>query len=278
MKIKKCLPAEALAKAGKLKIVIPILAILFFVFSPAFYIRSKGVKGLPQALANRAAIGSEMEDVFLQLAGLEESYFAEYGKYFQGLPTKDVTFSGESATSFDAELKPADQPKNWRDFGFNPGAALVSYAIDVYDGPAGKGYTLKASFERNGVSYTFSRHNGPENERNISTNEWVSSEGDAFLSEPEPPQSGDDAAPEKSSVGDNGTGAGQATPIDNESGTTNTSTESGTGNELSNTASESGEVIVESPMPSPSSEVTPESSPEITPTPTPEPEPIEEGI
>lgn len=119
---------------------------------------------------NAIAINTEVASIFSELQTTQNNYFKTKKKYFQGIlpPLK----SGDTKTSFDKTLKPTDQTETWADFGFVNDTTLISYAIDVYEGPNGKGYTIRAEFKKNGEHYAITRHYGPETYRDSNNDIW----------------------------------------------------------------------------------------------------------
>ena len=166
-------------------IVIPLGTLLIFALLPALHILGElgsnpVISGLPESIVNRAQINNEAQNVFSRLEELQEQYFAEHNRYFQGIPTDDILFTAEAPVAVDETKKPDDQAENWQEFGFPRSSTLVSYSIDVYDGPNGKGYTLQAAFEQDGARYHVSRHRGPENYRDTHNNIWIAEVGGEF--------------------------------------------------------------------------------------------------
>jgi len=114
------------------------------------------------------------------LVSKQEQYFANHGRYFQGLWThaeveQTDDLRGDKLADGLAS-KPTDQPHDWRDF---IGNALDStkfparLRIDVYDGPEGHGWQAVLEVKYKGNIYTRTKQVGPETYR---THGWQKAE------------------------------------------------------------------------------------------------------
>lgn len=75
------------------------------------------------------------------LVNLQETYFTNHGRYFQGL----ITHTTEPADDIDSPpnrllVKPTDQIEHWGDFTTLPATMPAALVIDVYNGPHGSGW------------------------------------------------------------------------------------------------------------------------------------------
>jgi hypothetical protein len=79
---------------------------------------------------------------------MQEGYASSHGRrFFQGIKTHDTPVTDGDARQPNMDRKPTDQSETWRDVGaaplFPPGMD-ASVAIDVYDGPLGRGWIVRA--------------------------------------------------------------------------------------------------------------------------------------
>lgn len=104
----------------------------------------------------------------------QDTFFANRGRYWQGLITHTVVPAHTTAADADTvadrlSFKPTDQAQSWLDVlaelsGIAFPAAL---AVDVYDGTQGKGYVATIFVRYNGTIYTRSKNVGPESYRDV---------------------------------------------------------------------------------------------------------------
>lgn len=99
---------------------------------------------------------------------LQNAYFAENGRYWQGVPTiDDPPADGETLTP-DTSRRPSDQLEDWVASGaaqLLPDQVQTRLSVDVYDGPAGAGWVVRMEFRSEGVLYRKAVNVGPESSR-----------------------------------------------------------------------------------------------------------------
>jgi hypothetical protein len=66
--------------------------------------------------AKQAAIDARLTELLPQVTLLQDSYLANYGRYFQGLATHAELPDGETFAPVDVTVRPSDQPHNYADF------------------------------------------------------------------------------------------------------------------------------------------------------------------
>lgn len=105
----------------------------------------------------------------------QNTYFANHGKYFQGLLTHTVTPNHTASTTADITadrlaLHPTDQLESWLDaIPTLDGEVLAgAIAIDVFNGPRGQGWVLTVYVRYNGTTYRRIKAVGAETERDES--------------------------------------------------------------------------------------------------------------
>lgn len=89
---------------------------------------------------------------------LQSDYFIQKNGYWQGIKTK----SDPSKKSTDCE--------SWDDMSLNLVGLSEEIAVNVYDGPRGKGYIIQIIAEKDGNKYIRKIVFGPETERNCG---WI---------------------------------------------------------------------------------------------------------
>lgn len=95
---------------------------------------------------------------------VQARYFAEHGRYWQGLPTHSLTPTAGDPLSTDiAMTHPTDQAETWADIGaYLPDLMNVSLRVDVYESPEGHGYVVVAETMITETTWTRSINFGPE--------------------------------------------------------------------------------------------------------------------
>lgn len=101
-----------------------------------------------------------------KLVAVQDAYYAANGRYFQGITTPDTLPDNGETVVADYSKKPTDQIERWSDV-FTGGNLLPSnvpaqIAIDVYDGPLGKGWAATLRFTKSLVTYQKTWSFGPE--------------------------------------------------------------------------------------------------------------------
>jgi hypothetical protein len=102
---------------------------------------------MPTAQEIRDAIDSRMAGLLPQIAARQALYRAGRGRYWQGLETHaGVPEDGAQAAPDRLTAHPTDQPEDWAGGAMGPLPATLpmTLAVDVYDGPRGQGYVVRA--------------------------------------------------------------------------------------------------------------------------------------
>lgn len=107
----------------------------------------------------------------------QEAYLAAHGTFWQGLRTPTMPPADGAPATIDPTLKPSDVEATWADAERDSGVSLAGLPaqvqMDVYDGPAGKGFWLTLRFEASGVTYSRAWSYGPEDH----SHGWTEEEG-----------------------------------------------------------------------------------------------------
>jgi len=121
---------------------------------------------VPVGIQNQ--IDTQMETLRDNLAAGQTAYLASNSKYWQGILFSAVPADGGVATP-DKSKKPTDQSESWNDFGvIIPASPKCAMAVDVYDGPDGKGYVIRGHIKIAGQEWYRVRHAvGPETWREM---------------------------------------------------------------------------------------------------------------
>lgn len=139
---------------------LPVIFLFLLVIPPA---QAQGsVRGIQTAVDARFAA------LWSQIVIRETMYYQQHGRYFQGLPTHSQTPDGSNDAALDLQSsKPTDQADNWLDFLDTdiPASLPFSLLIDVYDGPAGSGFSATLQVQINGQLYARTQATGPERQR-----------------------------------------------------------------------------------------------------------------
>ncbi len=67
-------------------------------------------------VTKQTAIDARLTELLPQVTLLQDSYLANYGRYFQGLATHAELPDGETFAPVDVTVRPSDQPHNYADF------------------------------------------------------------------------------------------------------------------------------------------------------------------
>ncbi|MDV2479218.1 MAG: hypothetical protein RX317_03120 [bacterium] len=99
------------------------------------------------------------------LEARQDAYFTAHGRYFQGIKTHTVLPKGEidEETPPDRTRKPTDQAEDWNGAGIIlPAKMPFALAMDVYDGPRGKGWSARVEVEHQGREFARRVGFGPD--------------------------------------------------------------------------------------------------------------------
>lgn len=119
--------------------------------------------GLPDKAPNLADFYGEAKTVYLKIVEQQEKYYDKHKRYFQGLPgTEAKEISTATLARFNRSVKPGDQKEDWLEFGLPDISTRGKYWVDVYDGPKGKGFVVRASIIIDGNEYQMAINHGPE--------------------------------------------------------------------------------------------------------------------
>lgn len=122
---------------------------------------------MPQTLSARqnkvdANIAARWDSLVLMQDGYAST---RGGRFFQGISTHDTPVTDGDARQPNMDRKPTDQAETWRAVGaapLFPPDMDASIAIDVYEGPLGWGWIVRAEMEHESVVYAKAWANGPE--------------------------------------------------------------------------------------------------------------------
>jgi len=115
----------------------------------------------------RTLVDNWKDTIGPKIVNRQNAYFATHGRYWQGIVTPGVRPDDGGSVVPNYTFKPTDQATSWADHfsGANalPGSIPAQIAIDVYDGPLGKGYTITLFITKAGRLYARTWNVGPEN-------------------------------------------------------------------------------------------------------------------
>lgn len=116
---------------------------------------------------------AEIQDMTVEIQNLQITFFADKGRYFQGIATPDtVGRIEENRKTFSKTKKPTDQNEDWADFGLPNKNLRAQWRVDVYDGPQGIGYVIITRIRYpNGKVFLRRLNVGPEEHKN--TDNWI---------------------------------------------------------------------------------------------------------
>tara|TARA_R100000700_G_C3108111_1_gene102286 strand:+ start:132 stop:527 length:396 start_codon:yes stop_codon:yes gene_type:complete len=106
------------------------------------------------------------------IANLQNQYFENNGRYWQGLFTHSTAPIDENSEAPDRlGDRPTDQDSSWQDIAGDamPSEMLSRIRIDTYESPEGHGYIIIAEKTINSDSYRRMYNVGPESGR---SSEW----------------------------------------------------------------------------------------------------------
>lgn len=97
------------------------------------------------------------------LVDRQEQYFANHGRYFQGLWTHSAEVEdGADVAPDNLLLGPTDQAARWPDFITLPNLLPCALRIDVYEGPDGHGWRITLRVKVAGNVYQRQAEVGPQ--------------------------------------------------------------------------------------------------------------------
>jgi len=114
----------------------------------------------------RTAIDTWLSNRWNALQAAQAAYLAQHRRYFQALRTHTVRPADGLETPPDRLLdKPTDQAHRWGDVFPLPATMPARIALNVYDGPAGKGFEAVVSVRIGGDVWRRVAQVGPETHR-----------------------------------------------------------------------------------------------------------------
>lgn len=130
-------------------------------------VQSLGRRDVPPAVLAKA--DSLFGDAIGAIASVQEAYAkSRGGRFWQGLDTHPVKPADGQPAPPDLDRKPTDQAESWRDLGIAlPATTEISYRVDVYDGPLGRGWVFIAQFRVGTNVLTRAEARGPEAHRTL---------------------------------------------------------------------------------------------------------------
>ena len=118
---------------------------------------------IPSGLKTK--IDGRLNLLLTHLEARQDTYFTAHGRYFQGIRTHAVLPKGEidEETPPNSRVKPTDQAEDWDDARILlPAKMPFALAIDVYDGPRGKGWSARVEVDYRGSFYSRRVGFGPD--------------------------------------------------------------------------------------------------------------------
>ena len=113
----------------------------------------------------KTKIDGRLNLLLTHLEARQDIYFTAHGRYFQGIRTHAELPKGEldEETPPDTTRKPTDQAEDWDGAGINlPATMPFALSIDVYDGPRGKGWSVRVEVEHLGRDFARQVGFGPD--------------------------------------------------------------------------------------------------------------------
>jgi hypothetical protein len=117
----------------------------------------------------RTAVDDFLEAKWPNVVARQETFFANHGRYWQGLRTHSLipahTTNADGSVEPDLiDGRPSDEPASWRDAFPNWASDLfpMVFFIDAYHGPQGHGWVGTVIAQWNNELYTRSRNVGAE--------------------------------------------------------------------------------------------------------------------
>lgn len=113
---------------------------------------------------------SYLEKMAADIAAVQTQYLNSRGSYWQGLKTHATNpRDGEKLPHAAPINTPTNEADNWN-ANVLPATSPISFTVNVYDGPHGKGYEVVGELELRGVTVRRVINVGPETWRD--TAEW----------------------------------------------------------------------------------------------------------
>ncbi len=120
---------------------------------------------MPIPAGLKARIDGRLNLLMTHLEARQDIYFTAHGRYFQGIRTHAVLPKGEidEETPPNPRVKPTDQAEDWDGAGIIlPAKMPFALTIDVYDGPRGKGWSVRTEVEHQGREFARQVGFGPD--------------------------------------------------------------------------------------------------------------------
>ena len=96
-------------------------------------------------------------------AAAQEAYLAAHGRYFQALSPVASPPADPDRAAPDYSRRPTDVEEGLDDFGLPfPETLPCALRVDVYDGPAGRGWSMTITADEGGVLWERGYASGPE--------------------------------------------------------------------------------------------------------------------
>lgn len=104
----------------------------------------------------QTAVNNRLSTFLPLIRTRQETYFANHGRYWQGIAFSSVPDDGALVTP-NYNLKPTDQNSSWADAGVNadlPAQVEAQIAIHTYEAPGSVfGYFVVVRVSKNGTTY-----------------------------------------------------------------------------------------------------------------------------
>lgn len=120
----------------------------------------------------RTRVDAWLADKWPTLVARQQNFFANKGRYWQGLKTHTIDPAHTNGADGDAapdrlDANPSDEFENWRNvFPSWDGSPLpCALQVDTYSGPSGVGWVATVFIRYNGTLYSRSQNVGPETYR-----------------------------------------------------------------------------------------------------------------
>lgn len=110
----------------------------------------------------RDMIDTRLTALWPHIVARQTTFFANRGKYFQGVVTPAQLPADGEERAPDLALHPHDQAQTWANANFNLGATLpMRLALDTYSGPHAAGWIARVWVRVAGRTWTRARGVGP---------------------------------------------------------------------------------------------------------------------
>lgn len=105
--------------------------------------------------STQADIDAAIASLLSSIDSYQATYFATYGRYWQGLVShKFIPANGSTVAADNLSNTPPDQVVTWATFGVTPGTIPAAVRVDAYQSPSGWGYTKKVLFIYSSAFYS----------------------------------------------------------------------------------------------------------------------------